>query len=377
MLELTMAERGYPRAAALIIESVRAAVSQPVPTVVLALLLAASCAVILATVGQTTAAEADVLARIDQAGTRSIILVDTEGRAGLRPDAVMRLASMSGVEWVIGLGPAVDYHNSELEGGRPAAVRVVYGRLPGEPYLSTSPWESRKGTVLVGPWAQQTLGLATPVGGLTGSNGELAVVGWLRANEPLLFLNSGVIAASDPADTNPTLRSIQILANRPEDVAPVAEAARVLSGAEDPASLGIETSETFAQLRAAVAGELGRYSRNLVVMVLAVAVTLIGLTVYGSVTTRRRDFGRRRALGASRTALVGLVVAQTFGVALVGVLIGALIGSWAAWWWSGSSPDLSFTLAVSCLCVVAAILASLPPAIVAAYRDPVRILRVP
>lgn len=372
-----MAERGYPRLLALAGESIRTAVSQPVPTIILGLLVAAAAGVILGTVGQTAAAEADVLARIDEAGTRSIVLVDTQGRAGLAPEAVERIVSLSGVEWAIGFGPAVDFRNSELDGGRPAAVRVVYGGLPGEPYVTTASWDGRAGIVLVGPGAQAVLGLAAPVGGLTGTTEHLAVVGWLRAREPLEFLNNGVVAAPDPRATDPTVRSIQVLANRPEDVAAVAEAARALAGAEDPTSLAVETSEAFAQLRAAVAGELGRYSRQLVIMVLVVAIALVGLTVYGSVTTRKRDFGRRRALGASRTTLIGLVVTQTTTIAFTGALIGSAAGTWAAWQWSGSTPDTSFIVAVSTLCILSAVAASLPPATIAAYRDPVRILRVP
>lgn len=372
-----MAERGYPRLGSLLFESTRTALSQPVPTIILGLLVAGASGVILGTVGQTAAAETGVLAKIDEAGTRSIVLLDTEGRAGLRPEAVDRIASLSGVEWVIGLGPAVDFHNSEIDGGRPVPVRTLYGELPGEPYVTAAPWDRGQGTAIVGPGAQLTLGLAIPVGGLSGVNADLAVVGWLRATEPLEFLNNGLITAPDPELAVPRVRSIQILANRPEDVAALAEAAQTLAAVEDPTSLAVETSEAFAQLRAAVAGELGRYGRQLVFMVLVVAVTLVGLTVYGAVTARRRDFGRRRALGASRTTLIGLVVAQTFVVALIGAFIGAAVGSWAAWRLSGSNPGLSFTLAVSSLCVLAAAIASLPPAIIAAYRDPVRILRVP
>ena len=98
-----------------------------------------------------------------------------------------------------------------------------------------------------------------------------------------------------------------------------------------------------------------------------------GLNVYGAVTSRRRDFGRRRALGASRSAIVALVVTQTAIVAA----LGAAVGSFLIQRWTGSGPDPSFALAVATLVILAALVSAVPPALVAAYRDPVRILRVP
>jgi putative ABC transport system permease protein len=77
-----------------------------VASTITVIIVAAVCGVILSTTGQTIQAEQAVLARIDDAGTRSIVVSDTEGRAQITPDAVTRIAGLSGVEWVIGLGPA-------------------------------------------------------------------------------------------------------------------------------------------------------------------------------------------------------------------------------------------------------------------------------
>ncbi|MCI0544123.1 MAG: FtsX-like permease family protein [Actinobacteria bacterium] len=352
------------------------AVSQPVGSIVGGLLVAASCGVILATVGQTAAAEREVLARIDDAGTRSVVIVDTDGSAQIPVDAVERVAALSATEWVIGLGPASDVTNAGIPGGLPSAVRTLYGELPGSPYLTTSPWERRPGTALVGETARLTLGLPTAVGGVIGSRGELAAVGSFVASDPLDFLEAGIIAAPDP-DSPETLRSVQILARTPQAVATLADAALDVLGAEQPSSVAVETSEAFALLREAVAGELGRFSRQLVTIVLGVGLILVGLTVYGSVTTRRRDFGRRRALGAGRGTLVGLVLTQTLLVAVCGAILGTGIGTWTAWRTAGTAPQASFIIAVAVLAVLIAVAAGVIPALIAANRDPVRILRVP
>ncbi len=355
-------------------EAVRTAASQPVASVVTALIVAAVCAVILSTTGQTVQAERQVLAQIDAAGTRSIVISDTQGSAGITADAVDRIARLSGVEWVIGLGPATDVRSAGNPGGRPAAVRAFHGALP--PQVQVDGPSLQPGRALVGPEAQATLGLILPFGGVVGEEvGDMAVVGSFEADDPLAFLNRSLLTVPRPDET--TLRSIHVLTRRPSDVAVVTDAALAVLGPEDPTSVGIQTSETLAAIRAAVQGQLGRFGRRLVTIVLAVGLVLAGLNVYGAVTTRRRDFGRRRALGASRPLIVGLVAAQTFVVALLGASVGTVGTAFVLTRVTGTPPDPTFALAIAVLAVLATTVAALPPALVAAYRDPVRVLRIP
>ena len=356
-------------------EALRVAWSQPATTIVTLLLTGAVAGVILGTTGQTVQAEQEVLARIDDAGTRSIIITDTEGRAAITPAAVDRIEELSELEWVIGLGPAIDARNAGLgRAGRPAAVRVLYGDLP--PLIDAAPWAQQPNTALVGTEAQLTLGLPHPVGGLTlTSDTQLAVVGGYSAAEPLTFLNRSLLTA--PTQDEPVVRSIHILTRRPQDVAAVTDAALTLLGAQDPTSIGVQTSEAFADIRAAVAGELGRYGRKLVTMILGIGLLLVGLNLYGAVTTRRRDFGRRRALGATRPTIIGLIATQTLLLAALGAALGATIATALIWQQTALPPDWPFTAAIITLTTLAATIASLPPAIIAAYRDPLTILRVP
>jgi len=352
------------------------AVARPVSSVITGLIVAGVCGVILSTTGQSVQAERQVLGRIDEAGTRSVVVTDTKGSAGIRPAAVDRISRLSGVEWVVGFGPATDVHAAGIPGGNPAAVRAVYGTLP--PEVVTSGWDMTVGTVLVGPDAQTTLGLDIPAGGVATRDGtDYAVVGWFEAADPLGFLNRSLLATPDPDAVDPVLRTIQVLVDRPEDVAPVADAIYGLLDAQDPTSVGIQTSETLAQIRQAVQGELGRYSRRLVTLILAVGLVLVGLNVYGSITTARRDYGRRRALGASRPDIITLVTIQTLTIGLAGAIVGSLVGGTIIWRLTATAPDAGFTVAVAVLAVLAAGIAAIPPAMVAAWRDPVSILRVP
>lgn len=360
----------------LVAEAARVARSQPVPSAVTMLIVGAVCAVILATTGQTVAAERQVLAQIDEAGTRSIVITDPQGAAGLTQEAVTRIGSLSTVEWVFGLGPAFDVRPVGVPGGRPAPARVLYGEVPTA--ISLFAWDREPGTVVVGTEAQAVMGLQLPAGGVAAAEGAgLAVVGRFEADDPVAFLNRSLLVATDPSDPSAVVRSIYVLAESPEVVASVTQAVLAVLGPEDPNLVVVQTSEDLARIRAAVQGELGEYGRDLVLSVLGAGLVLVSLNMHGATTSRRRDFGRRRALGAGRGTIMGLVTLQTAVTGSLGALLGSAIGSGIAWRLTGDAPDPTFVLAVAVLAVLAAVTAALPPAVVAARRDPVRVLRVP
>src|SRR5665811_1734410 len=104
---------------ALIGEAFRVSVSQPVASTMIGLIVAVVCGVILSTTGQTVQAEEQVLARIDDAGTSSIVITDEQGTAEMSATAVERIAGLSHVEWVLGLS-TVSYTHLTL----PTILRV-------------------------------------------------------------------------------------------------------------------------------------------------------------------------------------------------------------------------------------------------------------
>lgn len=355
----------------LLAESVRSVLSQPVASSVTALIIGGACAAILSTTGQTVRAEQDVLALIDDAGTRSIVITDTDGTAGIKSTAVSRINRLAGVEWALGLGPASDVTAVPNSAGNPAVIRTIYGALP--PQIDATREIGGFRQALVGRDAQRTLGLLHPFGGVAGID-QYAVVGGFISHDPLAFLNAGLITESDEVGT---VRSVHILAADPAQVTRIAEATLNVLAAENFSAVSVETSAALAEVRAAVKGELGEYGRQLITFVLAAGLVLTALSVFGAVTNRRRDFGRRRALGASRAFIVALVAIQTGIAALVGAFIGSAVTIFLLKAATGTSSDLRFTVAITVLAVITATFAALPPAIAAAYRDPVRVLRVP
>lgn len=363
------------RLGGLLAESLRMALSAPITSIVTAAIVAAACGVIVSTTGQTVAIERDVLSRIDDAGTRTIVVEDTEGRAELRSGAVDRVAVLAGVEWAIGFSLTRDVRPAGLEGAPAVPVRGYVGELPA--LVDTSPWDHRPGTMLAGLAAIRALGFETaagPVEPVADGEPQLAVVGWLAAEPPLEFLNRGLLTVAEPQE--PVVRII-VLAEAAEDVPRLADAIGTVLDAADPASVVVRSSDMLVEVRAAVQGELGTWGRSLVGLVLGAGLVLTVLNVFGAVTTRRRDFGRRRALGASRLDIVILVSAQTLLTAVVGAFAGVLIGTAVVRQILGILPQADFGLAVGLLAVLATAIAALPPAAIAAFRDPVRILRVP
>lgn len=361
---------------ALVSEGAAIARSQLVATTVTALVVAAVCGVIFATVGQSAATVAKVLASIDEAGTRTIVVRDASDEAGLRADSVNALSSIDGVVWVFGLGQATDVRNADLGlAGQAVPARRYYGDLPAE--IQVSGRLPRSGEALIGSEAIGAVGVASPAVGLVGPGTDVAAVGGFQAQAPLAFLSRSVLIAPRISASDDRLRELYVVVDRAELVAQVATAIRLAVHAEAPQRLAIETPRLLVDLRSAVGGELIGSARQLLLIVLAVGLLLVTATTAGAVSARRRDFGRRRALGATRSAVVLLVLIQTGVAALIGSVAGTVVGLLAVLRLAGSLPDPAFILGVSVLALLMALAAGVPPALLAAFRDPVRILRVP
>lgn len=146
---------------------------------------------------------------------------------------------------------------------------------------------------------------------------------------------------------------------------------------DDPNKVAVQTSESLAQLRGMIKSQLGSSSRALVLGLLSITALLVAGILYGLVMMRRKDFGRRRALGATRGYIVTLLMAQTALLALVGAGVGFAISLLLALVFGDPLPHPAFVGALAVLAVVSALIAALAPAIVASRREPIRELRVP
>lgn len=359
---------------AMLREAVAAARSQAVPSLLTVAMVAGMCIAALLTTGRTVAAEQAVLAEVDAAGTRSIVVRARE-EAGLTVALRDRLTTVDGVEAATGFGPIVDARNAAVPGAPPVALRHAYGLADAS---STTDLAATSETAAASAAAARAVGfyhgtgvLATDDGHEVLVTGDMTVPPHLRFLEPLLVIPSG---EADPAEP---LTLLVVLARTPPEVAAVEEVVRGLLPTTAPGEITVETSAELAAVRAAVGGELGSHGRSTVLGILALSSILVAVNLLALVTMRRKDFGRRRALGATKPLIVTLLLTQVVLLASAGAAIGAAATITGLALAGDPLPGLPFTVAVAVAAVLAAALAALAPAMLAARRDPLHELRVP
>lgn len=361
---------------AVVREAAASARSQPVASVVTILMVAGMIVTVMLTTGRTVGAEQNVLGSIDSAGTRSIV-VRAETGAGITADVMDRIAGVEGIEWAAAFSSAIDATNTRIPDGTRVPARYAYGphlqRL-GIPGVSPIPG----GLAYASAAALDQLGLIDTAGGIiltTGAGygvaGRLDTPDFLTGFEPLILIPQPAATGSEPVNV------LLVIASRPDLVAPVADAVVSVLAPQDPTKITVQTSEALAQLRALIQGQLGSFSRGLVLIMLAVTGMLVAVILYGLVMMRRKDFGRRRALGATRALIVGLLLTQTALLAALGVAAGTVIAVIVLLAASDPLPGTIFFCATGILAMATATIAALIPAVIAARREPIKELRVP
>lgn len=360
----------------LIREATASAMSQRVASVLTILMLAGMVTAVMFTTGRTVAAEQQVLSAIDQAGTRTI-QVRAEDDAGLTAGVLDRIAHIDGVEWAAVFSSATDATNAVNTDGLRVPVRYAYSldfsllKIPAHVALPGH-------TGFASAIALDQLGLPDDAGALALHSGEVVTVGgrldvpeFAARFEPLVLIPVAAFTGDEAANI------LLVIAESPELVAPVAAATLSVLAVEDPTRISVEVSRELAELRSLIESELGSFSRGLVLALLATTGVLVAAILYGLVMMRRKDFGRRRALGASRGFIVALLLTQTALLAVAGVSAGAGLSTLALIALGDPLPGSSFTAGVGVLAMVTAVTAALVPAIEASRRDPIVELRVP
>ncbi len=369
--------RALTRGSAIMREAVATARSQPVASLVSIVMVAGMCAAILLTTGRTVGAEQAVLGSIDSAGTRSIV-VRAEGDAGLDTSVLDRLEGIEGIEWAGAFGAASDVTNSLIPDGIRVPARLAWGEsfdALGIP--STQALQDK--TAWASPQALEQLGMAEGVGGVSSPLGaDYAIGGEVQVPDYLEFLEPLVIVpqSAESADFS-TVSVLVVIAERPDLVAPVSKTVQSLLGLEDVTKVTMATSQSLATLRALIEGQLGTFGRSLILVIFTLTAVLVATILYGLVMLRRKDFGRRRALGASRSLIVSLLLTQMAILSAIGATLGSAAAAGALVATGDPLPDSTFFLAVGVLAVAVGVIAAVLPAMSASRRDPLRELRVP
>ncbi len=364
-----------PLVTAVLREGLASALAQRVASVVCLVIVAGMCATVVLTSGRTVAAEAAVLATIDSAGTRTITVRADTG-SGLDSTVLDRLAGVRGIAWLAAFGPALDTTNTAVVDGRRVPLRRAWGQDLHE--LTTPARSPVPGAAWASPAALAALGMPEAAGSVTPRTGgaALPVVGTLRVDQRLAALEP-LLVHPVPDGTVGEVAVLVVITRAPDDVAPVAALVRTVLDVPDPATVSVTTSENLADLRAVVSGQLGSSGRGLVLLVLAASGVLVAAILHGLVMLRRRDYGRRRALGATRGLIVALVLTQTALPAAVGAALGCAGAALALAVLGDPVPAAGYLLALAVLATALAVLAAVVPAVTASRRDPLTELRVP
>ncbi|MCM3661890.1 permease [Georgenia satyanarayanai] len=368
------------RALVLLREALTMARSALVPTALVVTFVALMCAGTLTTVGRSAVTEAQVAQRMDGAGSRVVVIHDARNGELITPTVVDQTNRLSVTERAVGISQAFDVTHHTLGAGGPRVPAwQVTGELRHVAELAAGRWPS-PGESLISTAAQEALGMDHPIGTVqapatrsTLLETTYPVVGSFTPRAPFEDYTAGVLIAADPAEITDSLHVVATSAS----AAPSAQSlALALLAPPSLDAVTVQSPLSLAALQAEVAGDLTMFSRTLLLAVLGVGALLVAVVVFADVLVRRNDLGRRRALGATRTTIVLLVVSRTAIPALLGAAVGTLAGVLITQRLHAAPPG-DFTAGTALLAILAAIISSVPPALYAAFRDPVRILRTP
>jgi putative ABC transport system permease protein len=377
--------RGHPYLRAFIRDSIKSAIAQPVTSVTAAAVVALVCAVVLVTAGRTAATERRVIESLSDAGSRVITVIDSTGEGGIHSNTVAATRNLPGVVWAVGFGAASDVivdAPGTITGSMSTQVpvRQFIGVLPsGSATLIAGRLPQRPGEAVAGTNAANELGFLDGAGPAATSTQKFPIVGTVGLTDALSRFDDSVLVMA-AAEASAPLRFVVVVAEEATTVTELSRAIEAVIHADRIQDVSIETPDAILALQTVISGQLGSSSRNLTAGVLLTGVVLIAIIMFAMISTRRRDFGRRRALGASRSAIVAIVTIQACTASFVGALVGTLTTTAVLAFTSDGfrdSPAYSYVAGLGVLTILSAAVGSFPPAILAARRDPVRVLRVP
>lgn len=359
--------------ATIFIESWAIARSQRVTSAIIATIVAIAVAATLLTVGRSVQQQREIAAVFTSGGGQSVVIEDDLDPTLIVPGALARVESIDLALAVVGLGSTIDVRLTTMPGAAPVPARAVFGANEALVFTSDEPG------AFVDEAAMTRLGLTEAGGAVTDSFGHIwPIVGRFRASGPFSDLSSFVLVRGEPAQSDglSTIRRYHVVVDSPAAAVTVGPAAIAALGVA-PGSMSVSLPIEVADLQAQVESATVRFGSVLVAAVLGLASITGALAVFAVVSARRRDYGRRRALGSSRVQLVALVESSTVLAAVPGACVGVLIGVVWLRITIGGWIGLEFPLAAATLAVGAVGLGALPSALVAGLRDPLNVLRTP
>lgn len=342
--------------------------------VAIILLSAGAVATIITTAGIAAASQNAVLATIDKTGTRTINIYTSKESVSFPKQLVDLLGSNSNVSAITAFGPSRDVRNSAIPSSAMVNARETYGEWANKLLAKQPPLPDTLAWVTA--TAQSKLGLPAQGGGLQDKLGawNASVIGVTSLPKQLEALEPAVII---PTNKPKKITTIYITATSSMQVPLLYnQVSKILSDYADD-EVTITTSLEYDELRSAINGELTRSTHILTITTLLSAAAATMLVVWAMVILRRKDLGRRRALGANRTTIIALTVAQTGILTFIGTGSGAILTGAVIFLTRHTTIPLDYTATLLVTLPALAATLSVLPASWAARREPIRELRNP
>jgi len=377
------------RPTALLVESWRSAKASRAFSVLFALISFAVLLLVVVLAGQARAQQASVDDEFSRPELRTVSIVDAQGLGVIPWQTSNRAGALDLVEEAWVLGAAFEVENGAVPGlGRVSAqaIEAPWDSLPVD--LESGRFPASRHEAVVDSGSAAALGIGPHGGWVVDARGaEWAVVGVYtpqHASAPSTVLvgrqqgdDDGDDGSDGDDDGGPAARSVTFTVDRLADADLVATVVAGLTDSGAAGQLTVERSGDAQALQGAVSGTVGRFGVMIVVTVMASSFVIVSFLSILMVHGRKQEFGRRRALGASRSTIVSLVVVQGTITVVTGAAAGALVGALVSWTRFGIVPDPGFVTAILLTTVCGSVIAQLPSAVAAGVRDPVRVLRTP
>lgn len=316
--------------------------------------------------------DAELAASLDSAGARLFTVNDLDNMEVINAATLSAVQSLSTVEVAVALSPASDTENALLQGGK----KIAYWEISDPAAVLALPPDVNPqiGQAVISHRAQAKLSLAELFGVLENRSGvQFPIVGGGPIKPGFEDLADGaLLPISNPED----YRELRVIITDLRAVPDTQREIMKILDPPDPSKLAVRAASGLTIANQIFSAQLQRYNQSLLTMIMGVGALFIAIVVLADVLLHRKDLGRRRALGITRTDLTLVTVWRTMVPAAIGALIGA-VTAWITFATQGVTIDIPFALAIAILATFASALAALLPAVWASFRDPVAVLRTP
>lgn len=301
---------------------------------------------------------------------RTASLHDDQELGLISPETVGWATAITDIEHVWATGAAFEVFNPAFPARGRVSARAVFGDM------STLPITLVSGRL---PEAANEALLPVTLAdglGIDGSGGSVSTpdkVHWVIVGSYVPLHAKAPSTVLVPSRSDTVARSLSFTTTRLAQLDGVTGALLAITETSRTGQLSVERSSEVGPLDQAITGTVRQYGAMIVVTTLATSMLVSALMVH----TRRQEFGRRRALGATRGTIIALVMVQGALVVLIGATLGLFIGCFVVWIQFGGVLRLHFLGSILTTAVCGSALAQIPSAVIASVRDPVRVLRTP